>query len=272
MNTPFTRHGLRLNASIADNGGELVIFQHGLCGSAAQAEEAFPLYSAFRRATLECRGHGLSEAGDPQDFKIDAFADDVAAFIKQNSTSPAIIGGISMGAAIALRLVVKQPQLVKALILARPAWFIEAAPENMRPNAEVGRLLANYPAPEARLKFMLSSMAAQLSESAPDNLASLLTFFAREPIATTAALLHMISSDGPGVTENDLRAIKVPTLIIATGQDVIHPLAHANALHNAIPNSKLVRITPKGVDKRRYLSEFQSTLLSFFESVNAEHP
>jgi pimeloyl-ACP methyl ester carboxylesterase len=270
MNVPFTRNGLRLNASIADGDGELVIFQHGLCGSAAQTAEAFPQSPLFRRATLECRGHGSSEAGDPQHFKIATFTDDVTAFAKQHATSPAIIGGISMGAAIALRLAIKQPHLAKALVLARPAWFTEAAPENMRPNSEVGKLLATLPAQEARLKFMISSMAAQLSQNAPDNLLSLQTFFAREPIATTAALLHMISSDGPGVTEKELNAIKVPTLIIATGQDVIHPLAHATDLHNAIPNSKLVRITPKGVDKQRYLSEFQSTLLNFFESVNAK--
>jgi pimeloyl-ACP methyl ester carboxylesterase len=112
---------------------------------------------------------------------------------------------------------------------------------------------------------MDSQTAAHLKSSAPDNLASLMGFFARKPIATTAALLQRISNDGPGVTEQQVRALKIPTLIIASAQDAIHPLAHARALHDMITHSRLVEITPKGVDKPRYIHEFQSTLLKFFE-------
>ena len=39
----------------------------------------------------------------------------------------------------------------------------------------------------------------------------------------TSALLTRISADGPGVTEAQVRAIKAPTLIIATAQDHVHP-------------------------------------------------
>jgi pimeloyl-ACP methyl ester carboxylesterase len=74
-----------------------------------------------------------------------------------------------------------------------------------------------------------------------------------------------IAEDGPGITEDQLQALRIPTLIIATGQDVIHPLAHAEKLHALISGSILRLIAPKGVDKARYLSEFRSTLLSFLE-------
>ena len=50
-----------------------------------------------------------------------------------------------MGAAIALRLAVKQPELVRALVLARPAWVTEPAPPNMQAYAEVGELLSRFP-------------------------------------------------------------------------------------------------------------------------------
>ena len=65
--------------------------------------------------------------------------------------------------------------------------------------------------------------------------------------------------------EQQVRALRIPTLIIATAQDAIHPLSHALALHGMIDHSRLIEITPKGVDKARYVSEFQSTLLKFFE-------
>jgi pimeloyl-ACP methyl ester carboxylesterase len=242
--------------------GQPVYFQHGLCGSAAQTIEAFPEDPRFRLHTLECRGHGASPPGNTNAFSINSFADDVAESVE---AGPAILGGISMGAAIALNLAVHKPHLMKALILARPAWLIDNAPENMRPNAEIGALLANCPPEIAKTKFLASATAHHLATTAPDNLASLLTFFHREPIAVTSALLTKISADGPGVTEEHVRTLSIPTLIIATEQDAIHPMAHALKLHALIPHSRLVEITPKGVDKAAYVTEFRSTLLRFFE-------
>ena len=42
-----------------------------------------------------------------------------------------------MGAAIALNVAARLPDRVTALVLARPAWAFEQAPENMRPLSEV---------------------------------------------------------------------------------------------------------------------------------------
>jgi pimeloyl-ACP methyl ester carboxylesterase len=253
---------MTLHLHKANNLGQTIFFQHGLCGSAAQTIEAFPEDPRFRLHTLECRGHGASDAGDTNAYSINTFANDVAESVE---ASRVILGGISMGAAIALNLAVHKPHLVKALILARPAWVTENAPENMQPNAEIGALLANYPPEVAKTKFLASPTAQHLAETAPDNLASLLTFFHREPIAVTSALLTKISADGPGVTEQQVRTLSIPTLIIATEQDAIHPMAHAQKLHAFIPYSRLVKITPKGVDKAAYVTEFRSTLLRFFE-------
>jgi pimeloyl-ACP methyl ester carboxylesterase len=242
--------------------GHPIYFQHGLCGSAAQTIESFPEDPRFRLHTLECRGHGASAAGDINAFSINTFANDVAESVE---AGPVILGGISMGAAIALNLAVHKPHLVKALVLARPAWAIDNAPANMRPNAEVGELLSSHTPEVAKTKFLASPTAQHLAKTAPDNLASLLTFFTREPIAVTSALLTKISADGPGVTEEQVRALSIPTLIIATEQDAIHPMAHALKLHALIPHSRLVKITPKGFDKAAYITEFRQTLLHFFE-------
>ena len=244
--------------------GQPIFFQHGLCGSAAQTIEVFPEDPRFRLYTLECRGHGASDAGDTNAFSINTFANDVAASIE---AAPVILGGISMGAAIALNLAVHKPHLVKALILARPAWITDSAPKNMRPNAEIGALLANHSPEVAKTKFLASPTAHHLAKTAPDNLASLLTFFHRKPIAITSALLTKISADGPRVTEQQVRTLSIPTLIIATAQDAIHPMAHAQKLHAFIPHSRLVEITPKGVDKQAYVTEFRQTLLDFFEEI-----
>ncbi len=256
---------MKLNLVQGKGQGQTIWFQHGLCGSAAQTLEAFPDDTRFRLHTLECRGHGASEAGDVNAISINTFAQDVAASVEAQNVGPAILGGISMGAAIALHLAVHKPYLVKALVLARPAWLADKAPESMQPNAEVGGLLAQYPPQIAKTRFLTSPTTARLSVLSPDNLKSLLGFFDREPMDVTMALLSRISADGPGVTEKQIRTLSIPTLIIGTHADAIHPMAYAQALHRLIAHSRLVELTPKGVDKAAYITEFRSALLQFFE-------
>lgn len=259
----FVRDGLTLAAYDSSVDGLPVVFQHGLCGDARQTAEAFPDDPAFRLITLECRGHGASQAGDA--FSIATFADDVAALIDCLDLPPVVLGGISMGAAIASRIAVRRPQLVRALVLARPAWAVEAAPDNMRPNLEVGELLGRLPPDEARVAFEAGPTHALLAREAPDNLASLLGFFDRQPVAVTSALLTKISADGPGVAEADLANLPMPALVLATGQDFIHPVSHAERLARLIANATLKTLTPKGVDKPAYLADFHAALGAFLK-------
>lgn len=249
--------------SVARTGrGAPFLFQHGLCGAAGQPADVFPEDSGYQCVTLECRGHGQSQPGDTGLFSIARFASDVAQAAEAFG-GPIVIGGISMGAAIALRLAVKRPGLVKALVLARPAWVAEAAPDNLKPNAEVGRLLAAHAPAEALRLFEASALHARLAREAPDNLASLRGFFTREPVSVTSALLTRISADGPGVTRDDIAGIAMPTLVIGHGRDAIHPLGMAEDLASLIPVARLVRITPKADDAARYRSDFRAALSTF---------
>jgi pimeloyl-ACP methyl ester carboxylesterase len=271
MSDFFVRDGLRL--AVYDRGnGAPVLFQHGLCGDAAQPADVFPYELSARGLTLECRGHGRSEAGDPARLSIATFADDIAAWLESLGVAPLVVGGISMGAAIALRLAVTRPDLVKGLVLARPAWFVEAAPGNMAANAVVGDLLARFPPQEARQRFETLALRRDLETRAPDNLASLRGFFTREPVAVTAALLTRLSADGPGVTREEVAAIKVPTLVIGHGLDIVHPIGHAEALAGTIPGARLARITPKAASKELYRQNFNAALTRFILETAHEAP
>jgi pimeloyl-ACP methyl ester carboxylesterase len=222
----------------------------------------FPLES-FRCLTVDCRGHGESEAGDPAAFGIATFADDVAAVLDDMKVGPLPVGGISMGAAIALRLAVTRPDLVSALILARPAWATDPAPANMQVNGIVGRLIAEHDPAEARAAFERTPVARALAIEAPDNLASLRSFFARTPHGVTADLLVRISADGPGVTPEQVRGIRVPTLVIGHARDVVHPLGLARDLSSLIPGARLAVIPPKADDLEGYRSGFRASLRAF---------
>jgi pimeloyl-ACP methyl ester carboxylesterase len=247
--------------------GRPMVFQHGLCGDANQPAQVFPRDAGYRHVTLECRGHGTSYSGPLDRLSIATFAEDIAGMIIAKGLGPCVVGGISMGAAIALRLAVVRPELVSAMVLARPAWVTNAAPANMAPNALVGELLRYHPADKARALFETTSTATQLSKVAPDNLASLRGFFSRQPVAVTAELLCRISADGPGVSADDLARITVPTLIVGTAQDFVHPMDHARTLAQLIPNARLAEITPKGVDASAYQADFRSALETFLKGL-----
>jgi pimeloyl-ACP methyl ester carboxylesterase len=263
----FIAHsGLRL--AFEDVGeGRPVIFQHGLGADARQVAEVFPGAPAMRRITLECRAQGESDAGPPEALSIATFCADIAFLADALRLGHAIVGGISMGAAIALRLAVQRPDLVGGLILARPAWLFGAAPENMLPYARVGELLAGYDPQTARAMFERSALAQHLRNEAPDNLASLLGFFDRPDPRTRSLLLQRIAADGPGVSEAEAEAIAVPTLVIGHGEDLAHPLSYAEVLAATIPGARLARITSKVVDRGRYVAEFRAALADFLTAT-----
>jgi pimeloyl-ACP methyl ester carboxylesterase len=266
----FTRHVIRRDSldlvlHVQEGEGPLVLFQHGLCGDAAQPASVFP--EGARLAVLDCRGHGESPAGPSEALSIATFTDDLAAAIEQSAMPPCIVGGISMGAAIAMRLAVTRPDLVSGLVIARPAWTTLAAPENMRPNLMVGEILQQPPSADELPAFLASDMGRMLAADAPDNLASLTGFFRREPRAVTAELLTRISRDGPGVSEAQLAAFAIPTLVIGHGEDVVHPLSHVRRLASLIPQARCLEIPPKARGKAPYEEAFRLGLTTFLQEM-----
>ena len=170
MTTPsFIRpDGVRL--AYRDVGsGPAVLFQHGLGGDDAQVGDVFPHAAQVRRITLECRGQGRSAFGPQSALSIATFTDDAIALLDHLRVPMPLVGGISMGAAIALRAAVLWPERFRGLVLARPAWVAETAPSNMAPYALVGELMVCHEPNKARRIFRESPIASLLAAQAPDN-------------------------------------------------------------------------------------------------------
>ncbi|AZN96528.1 alpha/beta hydrolase [Mesorhizobium sp. M9A.F.Ca.ET.002.03.1.2] len=259
------RHDAALQ--ISDDGDGLpIVFQHGLGGGEAQVAQAFPVDAAFRRITLECRGHGASGLGSSRPFSLGMFADDVLAATDRAGLDRFVAGGISMGAAIALRLACRQPDRVAGLLLVRPAWMFESAPDNMRPIAEVADLILDHGPGKARAIFEQSETAARLRREAPDNLASLFGYFDRPDAAAFAQILADIAADGPGVSKSDAAALGIPTLVIGNAMDAVHPLTIAHTLAAAIPGAAFAEITPKALDSDGHFAELRVEIATFLHA------
>jgi pimeloyl-ACP methyl ester carboxylesterase len=262
----FLRHD-DANLAFVDTGAGLpVLFQHGLGGDRAQVAQAFPDGKELRRLTVECRGHGGSSLGSRRPFSISMFAEDVLAVADSRGIGRMVVGGISMGAAIALHLAHFHKDRVAAVVLVRPAWTFEAAPENMAPIRLIADLIRSHSVDEARERFASSEIAADLRQNAPDNLASLLGYFDRPNAADFGAVLGDIAADGPGVTEASVATFAVPTLVVGNAQDAIHPLSSATTLANAIPGAAFVEVAAKVADKVRHFTETQTAIAQFLAS------
>lgn len=262
-----TSDGCRL--SYVDEGaGMPVLWQHGLGATQSQVAEVFPDSPGFRRITLECRGHGESELGAPEMLSISHFSDDAAALLDQLGIRRAVVGGLSLGAAIALRLAVNDAERIRGLIIARPAWISEPAPERMRIYLDVAELLAQY-GPEPGLQSLEASARYRLvlSES-PDNAASMRGFFSRD-LESTVALLGRIPAQGPGVSREQIAGLSVPTLVIANERDHVHPIAMATEIAALIPGARLKIVPAKDVNRGAYVEAFRAALAEFLSDSTA---
>ena len=97
--------------------GEKVVLLHGLGGSAANWTEVLDrLVPGHRVLALDLPGHGGSDPL-PRGASVDDYADAVAVAIDRRGGAPALVVGHSFGGQVALRLAVRHPRLVQALLL-----------------------------------------------------------------------------------------------------------------------------------------------------------
>jgi pimeloyl-ACP methyl ester carboxylesterase len=99
----------------------------------------------LRVFSFDCRGHGLTTPLGPLErLAFSSFADDLRTILDSMAVDKAIVGGISMGAGIALNFATRNPDRVTALILARPAWLDRARPRNLEILRTISRLLREH--------------------------------------------------------------------------------------------------------------------------------
>jgi pimeloyl-ACP methyl ester carboxylesterase len=257
-----TRDGCRVDY-VDEGDGMPVLWQHGLGATQAQVAEVFPESSRLRRITMECRGHADSALGALDGLSIRQFAEDAVVLLDHLGVRRAVVGGISLGAAIALRLAVHYPERVSEQIIARPAWVSEAAPEGLRIYLDVAELLARYGSEEGLERLEATERYRMVERESPDNAASMRSFFYRDNPTSTVALLSRIPAQGPGVTREQLSRLELPTLVIANQGDYVHSIATATAVAGLIPGAKLKIIPSKNSNRDAYVKAFKAALDEF---------
>ncbi|HSD77268.1 MAG TPA: alpha/beta hydrolase, partial [Solirubrobacteraceae bacterium] len=205
----FEHDGIRFAYRDAGDGPPFA-FQHGLGGDAAQP--ASLCRSAVRLVTLECRGHGDTEPLGPEEaLSFATFAADLAALLDHLGLEEVVLGGVSMGAGVALALALAHPARVRGLALVRPAWVDRGSPENLRAYPLIAALLRAH-GRRGREAFAASEEYALVRARSPASAASLLGQFDRPGAVARAAVLERLAADAPVAPGAPWGALAMPAL------------------------------------------------------------
>ncbi|MHB8864528.1 MAG: alpha/beta fold hydrolase [Pirellulaceae bacterium] len=246
--------------------GVPIVFQHGLGGSVEQPFSLFLPPDGFRMIAMDCRGHGQTEPlGNRDKIRIASFADDLQALLDFLRIPRVIMGGISMGAAVALNFALRFPQRTIGLIQSRPAWLAEPNPRNAAWFGEIVRLIRTHGPAAGQTLFRQSSTYRELLTESPDVAQSMLNQFANPRVDATVITLEQIQHDAPCASLTQLADLDVPTLVMANRQDPVHPFEFGQTLAAAIPGAEFVELTAKSVSAEQHRRDVQARLGDFLE-------
>ncbi len=259
----FRHDGLQL--AFAESGaGTPFLFQHGLGADLQQTFDLLGSIPGVRLIAMDTRAHGASPVGNEEHLSFSTFAGDLLALLEHLKLSRVILGGLSMGAGIALNFALSHPEFVRALVLTRPAWSdgpMQAGPLYF----EVARAIRQYGAHSGREHFSKSETYSSLSRQFPDTARSLLSQFDSTRAEDGVARLERLPVDAPSRDRSTWKNIEKPTLLLAHAEDPVHPLACAQEIAEAIPGAQFVEITPKGTNRERHEAEIRTAVSRFIE-------
>jgi 3-oxoadipate enol-lactonase len=211
-------------------GQPIILIHGGLATHAACTPIADPLAARYRVITPDLRANGRSlYAGE---LSWDRFADDVAALMRHLELPRAVIGGISFGAGVAVRVALRHPELVSALLVLQPAYG----------GAELGLTPAQAAA--------MAAMDAAGSRAVAEGVEVMLPLFdalppairerahaivARYDAGSVAAITRFMASGAqPFERGDELAAVDVPALVVP-GTDPTHPDEVADVFRRHLP-------------------------------------
>lgn len=235
----FTHAGHRLAYTEHGTGERTVVLLHGLLLS---QKLMMPLARhlgrhGYRVVTLDLLGHGASDR-PPEMWKysMTAFGESVIALLDHLDVGAAVVGGLSLGANVALEAAVFAPGRVRALIVEMPVLD----------NALIGCAVAFTPL-MLTLTFgepvmrVLSALTRRIPTVAGP--ADVALDLVRQDPRPSGALLQGLFFSRVAPPSRVRRTLTQPTLIIGHRRDPIHPFNDAGMLADELPGARLVEAT-----------------------------
>ncbi|GMU92309.1 MAG: hypothetical protein AMXMBFR4_13670 [Candidatus Hydrogenedentota bacterium] len=253
---------------VDEGDGTPFVFQHGLGGDLSQPCGFFSEgHDGVRLISMDCRAHGETRPLGPLDkISMAAFADDVVALLDHLHVEAAVIGGISMGAAMSLNLALRNPSRVVGLVLQRPAWLDAPLPDHLSSMVYIGQLIRGHGAAKGLELFKDSEIYARLRRESPDVAASALAQFKHPRAEETVVKLERIPRDAPCEYRAWTR-LRLPTLVLANRSDPVHPFEYGEILAREIPGAIFREIAPKSISVDAHYADVRREILGFIKTL-----
>lgn len=238
-------NGAELFYDEAGSGSETIVFAHSILFSGRMFDEQISsLKDRYRCVTFDFRGQGRSQVTEGG-YDMDSLYEDTVSLIEQLECAPCHFVGFSMGGFIALRIVLRRPDLLKSMILVDTS----AEPE-LKKNLRKYRLLnliARRFGPSAVARYVMPILFSQNflrdSARAKQRRRWRNELVANDRIGITRAVTGVITRQG---VYDQLNSIGMPTLIIVGENDVSTPPEMSERMHARIPESRLEVIPEAG--------------------------
>lgn len=224
-----------------DGHGPPVLLLHGFFGDHRVWRPQRELADAYTVVAWDTPGCGGSSM-PPPGFRMDDYADTLAAFIGALDLDRPHVVGNSFGATLALDLAIRHPAVPGRLVAADgyAGWSGSFPPDVVARRLSQSLPDLELPPEEVVAKWMPGFVTDAAPASVTEELGAIIADF--DP----AGMRVMIQA----LAEADLRAslpmISAPTLLMWGEQDVRSPLTVADDLHARIPKSRLVVIPGAG--------------------------
>ena len=113
-------------ACIDEGNGQPVVFVHGVSTTLASFDGLYPeiVKNGYRVIGLDLLGYGKSDKPDIK-YSISFHAESVISLIKQLGLKDTVLVGHSMGAAISIYSMIKEPAFFKSMVLLTPGGLAE---------------------------------------------------------------------------------------------------------------------------------------------------
>ena len=191
----------------------------------------------FHVVTLDPLGHGRSDRpADPQAYSVTVFAEQVVALLDHLGAPQAVIGGISLGANVALETAAIAPARVRGLILEAPI---------LDNGVEAGILTFGPLLLTARFVPLAVTALRRVTRPVPRGIVPFWAGIALDTCdqrpGAVAALVHGLFFGRAAPSARERRRIDVPVLLVGHPLDPMRPMADVEMLAGELPQATLVR-------------------------------
>lgn len=234
--------------------GDPIVFCHGLGGDRGSMKDLLGAPPRHRLIVWDSRGHGESQpTGSPQHYSFSSFAEDLRGLLDHLDIRRAVIGGVSMGAALAARFASRWPDRVRGLVLVRPAWIDRPLTKNLRYFPVIAELLDRLGPSRGLEAFRQSPEVQELERASPYTFLSLCQHFDAPLAVERLVRLDQMPRDAPIQNWGEVQSLRIPSLVVGNENDDIHPFEFATQWAERMWEGHLVMVPSKADDEAAHV-------------------